>query len=243
VTLVIAGCASTPPFGSHGYIHPGGQYRIVAQTPTVLGRDWILDSHSGSSTDELEPKTGPDYEVTYKFDADGDGEDDVEYDLPLYDAYWTHQVDSSSIWIRTIPIPDRLSQKDAKVLLMNYIERIAGSGLTFANYEGDVTARVNRYGTKIASSSRVMLGETPASAAEIEIVNLDQLELDPSAPRHHAKLVLAHSLKWLPVGERLQYNSVLLVGYSARTEDFPKHKAEFDSLISMVELEQVVVAE
>src|SRR5690606_31110958 len=126
--------------------HPDELYRIVASQATVLGPDWVLDSHHGDDVADLKLKKGADYEVTYRVDANGDGETDFENELPLYDVYWTHAVDSSSIWVRTIPIPDRYLRKDAKVLLFNYVERIAGSGLAFATYDGDLVAESKRYG-------------------------------------------------------------------------------------------------
>ena len=64
--------------------------------------------------------------------------------LPLYDLRWEHSVDSSAIWLRTIPIPEKFAAKDAKVLLENYIDRIAGSGLTLATYDGGAVAESAR---------------------------------------------------------------------------------------------------
>src|SRR5690606_25928807 len=124
----------------------------------------------------------------------------------------------------------------AKVLLFNYVKRIAGSGLAFATYDGDLVAESKRYGTRILSDQAVVLGNHPAHVAEIEIANLDQLELDPSAPRHHAELVLVHSAKWLPVGKGVEYNCIVLAGYSARPLVYPKHLAEFDALLGKSDL-------
>ncbi len=235
IVLTLTACTPSS-FGPSGYTHPSEQYRIVASSPTLLGSDWILDSHHGDDVDDLELKTGPAYEVTYHLDANGDGENDFENELPLYDLYWAHSADSSSIWMRSIPIPDRYFRKDPKILLLNYVERIAGSGFAFATYDDEVVAKAQRYGTKIVSSAPARLGQQPAHTVEIEVVNLDQLELDASTPRHRARLVLAHSRKWLPVGRRVEYNSVILAGYSARPEDFPKHKAVFEALLSKIRM-------
>lgn len=196
-----------------------------------------MESHYGDTVEDLELRSGPNHVVSYAFDSDEDGTIDFGAELPLADVAWVHSSDSSSIWVRTIPIADRYAQMDTKALLLDYIDRIAGSGVTLAKYDGKVVAEASRFGTKLTSSSAATLGDAPAHSAELEVVNLDQLEADQSTSRRHVKLVLAHSPRRLPVRGQFESKSVILAGYSAREADYPKHTAEFEELLREIDLE------
>ncbi len=234
IALVVACTPSA--FGPTGYSQPDEQYRIRASSPKVLEGDWVLDSHHGDSPDKLKPKQSDKYLVVFPVDIDGDGDVDYEHEKPLYDLRWEHAKDSTSIWVRTIPIPSKLARKDERVLLLNYIERIAGSGLEFASYDGVVTAIASRYGTKVLGIRELEVGKQEAHVADVEIVNLDQLEADESAPRHRARLVLLHCPTPIKAVHQTELPAVILAGYSSRPEDFLKHVGEFEDLLSRLDL-------
>lgn len=232
--LTVACTASS--FGPHGFTHPDEQYRITANGPRILGDDWILDSHYGDP-DSPTQKTGPDYRLPIDFDTDDDGTTDYRTDTSLYDTRWIHRVHSNVIWTRTIPLPEKFAQREPRVLLADYIERISGTGMEFVTYQGTVSIVSTRYGTKTIGLIPAKLDGRPAALADIQVSNLDQNELDPSTPTRRVRLVLAHEPKPYVGPYGLEYPAVILAGYASQPEDFDQHLLTFEAFLKRIKLQ------
>ena len=152
------------------------------------------------------------------------------------DLLYSHTASNGVIWVQRIPLPRAARDKSIHVLAENFATGIAGS-LYEARLDGRVEQR--RVATRLTRSQPI-----PARGhlVEFEIVDLDQLELDPNAPRRKARVVLFdrfHKRIRLDSDGRhllgqdggvVKLPAVLAVGYANDLSTFDTHAADFDDL-------------
>jgi hypothetical protein len=133
ILLTGFGCSPqmTGSLTPNGFNHSTYAYDVESQpkTSTLLNSDWVLDS-AYESRGDLRPKETSSYKTTLSFDLNGDGVFEAKEGAFVYDLRYVHRVHSGVIWLRTVPVSMTLRDKELRVLMQDYVDGIAGSGMS-----------------------------------------------------------------------------------------------------------------
>lgn len=243
---LLAACGAT----AHGTLTRQGfdaakyGYRIPASRKgLILPKEWLLDNYFiDSASGELTPKETPDYETVLSFDYDGDGNNDASRKAFIHDLRWIHARHQGVIWIRSLPISNKLRTVDLDVLIADYIDEISGAGyegIAFGSRRGVVE---HRYVAKLLKNTPGLLGHQEAIRADIEVANSEQLKLDPNARWQHLRLVLARG----PIDhvenpdpsatKEIRFPVLVIIGYVNSPDHFAEGEADFEGLLDHFEI-------
>jgi hypothetical protein len=244
--MVAAATACVPlmtrgAFVTRGYFSGYG-YDVLFQdgTKSTLPPAWRIDNYRLDGLD-LVRKDRDRYVTTYAFDNNGDGRTDDRFKAFTYALRYEHSVHAGVIWLRNIPIAQKLRDKDLRVLMQDYIEEI-----TTATYE---TVQLGAHGVPTVVVERrraaAILEQGPATvagrlayAATIEVANVDQIKLSPDVRTRRVEIVLMRS----PDDETIRHNGVVtatypvvvLAGYSNMQADFPAGRDDFHDFLRLL---------
>lgn len=245
-----AGCAvHGGSFESTGFRSTYG-YEIPYQhgTQSLLPVDWALVNFEHTASGGWTRKTSNRYVTKYELDDDdagGDGRSASFVEWPTYAVRYEHRVHAGAIWLRDIPIEPRLRRKDLRVLMQAYIDEIAGA--TYETVQRGSTSRwtdskpeivvEHRHAAAVLEEGPAIVAGQPAYAATIEVANIDEVHVAPSARMSRVQLVLLRAPQdeiYEPGdshGATRRYPVVLLAGYSNMPADFAKGLDDFHDLL------------
>lgn len=229
VALIFVLCAcggSQQFFDSTGFRSTQNHYRVpyAAGSKSLLGPDWrVANFKFDDRGNPVEMFEKGDYRGELEWTT-ADGET-VRVTATIYDLLLSHS-SNAAIWLRVLPVPHELLSKDVQVLAENYVNNLSGAADT--GYFGK-QVHTRRVATKIVASEPISLLGRPAHAVTFEVVDLDQLEMDPNAPRTRAEIVLAQTnfVKTVDFAQTFQVPGYLLVGYSNDASRFDEHLGTF----------------
>lgn len=224
--LVSACAGSQYAFDAKGFRSDENHYRVPYQagTKSLLGPEWSVTNFkhddAGNPTEILE-------QGEYSGDINwtsADGETTSVSTL-VYDLLLSHR-SNATIWLRVMPIPQELINKHIKVLAENYVNNLNGAAGT--GYFGK-DLRTRRIATQIIKSEPISLLGAHAHAVTFDMVDLDQLQMNPNAPRTRVEIVLAQTnfAKSLGGSQRFRVPGYLLAGYSNDAGAFDEQLATF----------------
>src|SRR6266478_3316996 len=135
VASVIAGCATTATRWDNAGFHEdlyGWEVPYPAGQKKLVGADWQLDNYHYDTVDgKLVPKEGNEYVAFVREDENGDGRIDPfeKQRVFIYDLRFVHARNNGVIWVQTFRIPPANAARDLDVVLANYADSLAGTGL------------------------------------------------------------------------------------------------------------------
>ncbi len=238
--LALTSCAPAPrgAFSASGYQSRAYGYSVVALPDgQVLPSSWQLDNYYFHPNGRLLPKTADGYLVKLHLDIDGDGNYETSRKEHTYDLRYKNLVDEGVIFLRTIPISTHLRHKKLESLMDGYIEYITGAGYEIVTFGKSPVIIEKRYAAMAVERSDVTLAGLPAHQVTLEVANLDQLELDPSARKTRVRLLLLHTnfgYRVLTGRGPVDVPVVMFAGYANQPQDFETGLKDFDDLLSRV---------
>lgn len=237
VACLISGCSSTQTFFPSAFRSADAPYEIPYSDPkrrALLGSGWRVVNYKYDETGPADEKTKGDFESTISWEfADGRR---GTISTTTYELLLEH-TSNATIWVRLLPMPISVRRKNVRTIAENYVNNLAGSVLTdFVSDTiegGRISIKEKRISTKILSSTSTRLLGREAQVVQFEVVNLDQLEHNPDAPRTKGEIVLIPTLYSKGAtgiaGGRVSAN--LLFGYANDEEEFDKYYYVFQKFV------------
>ena len=244
LSLVFVNCGPQRPgvFSPTGFQNESHGYKVVAlpgrdaNRAELMPSDWQLDNFYRDETDELKPKTAPEYETKLLFDLDGDGKVDKTDEAFVHDLRWIHARHHGVIWVRSVPVSTELRNVDLDVLLADYVNEISGAGYEAVRFGGKGGVEEHRYVARLMRKTAGRLAGQEAIDSEIEVANSEQIKLDPTSRWQHARLVLARGpvphMEHSVDGTDHPFPVVLVLGYENSPDHFAEGQPDFDNLLS-----------
>jgi len=243
VGLGLLACHASPPaFSAQGFHNRTHGYKIMAlpgldaSRGELLPRDWQLDNYYWSHS-ELTLKDSEDYKTKLEFDLNGDGTFERRETAFIHDLRWVHARHNGIIWVRSVPVSNRLRRVDLDVLLADYVNEISGAGYEGVAFGGRRGVVEHRYVAKVVRQTPAELAGQEAIDSELEVANSEQLKLDPQARWQRVHLVLArgprdHFVAPAGHGKLHPFPVVLVVGYENSPDHFGEGEPDFEHLLS-----------
>lgn len=141
------------------------------------------------------------------------------------------------IWVRLLPLPVDVRHKNVQVLAENYVNNLSGNA--YSSYLGSAVDE-RRVATKILRSQSIGFNGLHAHVVTFDLVSVDQLQLDPNAPRTRVEMVLVRTpfYKTLQNGTEFQVPAYLLIGYANDAAAFDSQLATFRRFAQQFEIHQ-----
>ncbi len=243
LSLVLVACGGgrfrAGTFDTRGYRHPYVEYRIAGLGGgALLGDSWMLDNYRDA---RFLRETAP-YTVTRRYDVDGDGDIESLGLRPLDDLRYRSTRDAGSIWVRTLPVPSALATTEMSVLMRLLVDGVASTGTVAAAVDREVAIATSRtYTASILEAQSTAVDGREAYAATIDVANVAQLQLDPTARTERVRLVLVRTDFRVPLYpddfDAGIAPGLLVLGYSNLPAEFDRSLPEFEDLVRRVVFE------
>lgn len=219
----------------------------------MLPDGWQLDNYyrKFGSTSSLTPKDGEGYVTKFRFDKDGDGTPDITEPAHTFDLRFTHRNHSGVIWLRAVPLSQRLGETDLRVLTQGYLEDVAGAGYEAVELGSRKLVVEKRFAAELVGREEGTLGRKPAFAADFFVANVDQVRVTSAARDRRVKIVIVrpgftYSLRgdagpgWAnsnePTVRRTQpsidFPVILIAGLATQPEDFERALPDFNDFLN-----------
>lgn len=268
--LTCVACTPTSgAWGPQGYEQSLTKYRVNfadASQKQFLPNDWRLDNYTYDSlSKKWREKDGNQYRAERRLDEDGDGTigSNEKRTENIYDLRFVNSRDNAVIWLKVHPMEATQANLDLDVLLENYADGLAGTGLfEQSSLFGLAVDKVRHYTSFIVKKEPTALGNLSAIRGVIEIADVDKLRLDPKHRDSKAELVFAkvvyledlgftkpNASRWPVVavtsgsnGQYVHYKAqrtgLLVIGYYDDASRFESHLKDLHAL-----LDQIVIPE
>jgi hypothetical protein len=154
-----------------------------------------------------------------------------------HELRYDHASSGATIWVRVLPLMQREANLSLKVVAERWANTVSGTvfDYTFSGPEG-----AKRLGSKILATGGVTVAGQPAHQVVFDVVNLDQLQADPNAPRTRvqAYFVAAPVTKdMFSPGGNWRVPACVFIGLAAPAERFDALMPDFTSLVSRMWVE------
>ena len=234
VVLAAAGCASTAPrFVQGGLRVPDNDY-VIANRPgsaELIDASWRATNFAhrdGRPTEALDVGS---YRSALRWTLENGRQLDAE--VRTYDLFLSHS-SNARVWIRMVPLPHDLRNKRIDVLAKRFVNGLSADIGTDFFRDGYTERRV---ATDMKKIERTTVFGRQAAAVTFEAVNLNQLELNPNAPRIRVELVLCEVpmiATFLDSGRKVR--ALPMIAYAHDAERFDEHLAAFHQLLTRLSL-------
>jgi hypothetical protein len=220
--------------------------------PALLDANWRLDNWTRNDDGSYDEKTSGKYTVLVEQDEDRDGRisQGEMHQMPLYDLKFTSATDNGVVWVQTRPVLDWDAQKDLDVLVENFADSLAGTGL----YEqgtvyGTTTVKTRSFTTFVKDKQEMKVGPHQGLSAVIEVAESERLRADPAYRSAKIRLVITkfkYRVEVLPASVDSTTNAVvsnavyedhtaiMLVGYVNDAQRFDAEVPAFETLVSLL---------
>lgn len=252
--------------GAAGFDQPRYGYHVTYRDPAAkefLGPGWKLDNYYvDKQWNKLEPKKGPDYIAIRELDEDDDGviSPTEKNEEPIYDLRFLNAEDDGVIWIKAHPVARADSRRDLEVVLNNYADGLAGTGLyAQSNLFNVQRTKQRQFTTFLTTKEPIQIGPLKGLAGTIELAEVEKLRLDPQFRSERIKVVFIRCSYFVPVfqlgvapvsstsssvdGARVvKHNgedcykrpALLIAGYANTVSRFDSHLKDFDQALSQL---------
>jgi hypothetical protein len=207
---------------------------------SFVGPDWRVDNFllkkDGSFGDA---KTAEGYLYNREIDVDGDGRPETKESL-VYDLKLINRVTTSAIWMQTVLLAMADKDRSLTSFLDDFVEALSGTGLYRAGAPVPrLVGRTKSYGARLVASKEGTTGGFPSLDATIELVNLDQLKVDPNAKSSIGRVVFVrtdypHAFR--QGDNRYETRAMVVLGCESVPRDFDATNADFDKFVQGVQL-------
>jgi hypothetical protein len=231
-------------FSADGYRNAEFPYGVRYAQPTAkdfLGPDWRIDNYYLQDDGTIgSPKTTSEYVGTEAVDLRGDGRL-TRWRANYFDLKLDNRKTSGVIWVQHIQLGRNDADRNLRNLFDDYAEALSGSGFFAAVRNGQIRAKT--YAAKIVEGKDTTLGGHPAYDVRLELANLDQVRLDPSARTALIRVVLIktdyvyHWTSATTTEVPMDSHVLLRVGYSARPSDFDAGLPDFERFLTLLQFD------
>ncbi|HYQ46768.1 MAG TPA: hypothetical protein VER11_32585 [Polyangiaceae bacterium] len=264
--LCVACTKTNGAWGPQGYEQSMAKYRVNfadVNRKEFLPNDWRLDNYTyDAGSKKWHEKDGTQYRAERLLDEDGDGTITASetHTESIYDLRFVNNRDNAVIWLKVHPMDASQANLDLDVLLENYADGLAGTGLfEQSSLFGLSVDKVRHFTSFIVKKEPTALGKLPAIRGVIEIADLDKLRLDRTHRDSKAELVFAKviyledlgpnkpsSSRW-PIAEGMSSNGqyvhykaqrtgLLVIGYYDDATRFESHLPDLHALLERIEV-------
>ena len=240
LVFVLLGCGnSNGIFRQDGFYNDRHPYRVsYPQARSLLaGSGWVVDNYERDGAEIGDEKDSLRYRAFARIDQDEDGVPDANLAFPAYDLLLRNVKHAGRIWIRTLPLPPELQNTELRVLSLDFIDAVSASGRITAteinadpSYSGGlrmVTRMVERYDARLDSER--------AYEVTFDSADVDQARFaDDGRHRRTRMIVLRPDFDFFD--GRKRFPLLMLIGYTNRVEDFARGNADFERLVSGIDI-------
>lgn len=237
-----SGCKTSGPLllPDGGFRHPEYPLQVGYGTSApgeVLGPHWQLENFQYKNGVAKKPKRSRDYTVEYALDRNDDGKPDLTETWPAVDLRYVHDTTRAVIWLETFPVSSRLAETEPRVLAKGIVDGLSGEVTRTAAYARQRGVELRSEGrtvtTFVRQESTCMMGDDEAYSMEFEIADVDQIKLDPERRIRIARLIVIRTgLTWGRPRSTARFPVMMVVGYSARPEDYPTFTPDFEMFLA-----------
>lgn len=256
---LLVGCATTRGvIGPQGYEQTLVKYQVGyldASKQSFLPDDWAVDNYARNSSSGWDEKTKGEYQALRALDEDGDGEVSTgeTQKESVFDLRFVNAHDNAVIWLKMHALTFADSQRELEVILDNYADGLAGTGLfEQSTLFGLKTDHARHYTTFVTKKEGITLGQLGAVLGVIEVADVEKLRLDPTHRDSKIELVVAKvryrdkapssapTPYWPTEKSGLSTVDVrtglLVIGYYDSASRFASHQADFDALLTRIRI-------
>jgi hypothetical protein len=239
VSFVACGCAETAGFRVDGFRAENAAYSVAyldASSGRLLPREWNLDNYF----------LGEDGKPSSQKD-DGLYRRKVEWILPdgssmrvglvVHDLKFLHN-SGAVLSVRRVPVPFHMQTMNLSAVAEEWANSNNG---TLVEFSFDSTLLARRSASKLIDSQARTISGHPAREVTFELVDVDQLQFNPQAPRTRirALFIQAPIVKQLNSMQMIgDVPAVLLVAYAHDAQKFDKLVPDYESLVSRIRIPQ-----
>jgi hypothetical protein len=232
--------------GFHSAQFPYAVHYTSPATKEFLGPDWRIDNYYIADDGSIgDPKTTDAYRGREAVDLLGDGKL-TKWTTNYFDLKLDNRKTSGVIWVQTVQLGRKDAERNLRNLVEDYAEALSGSGFFAVVNDGRVI-KAKTYAAKIVDGKDRTLGGLPAYDAHLELANLDQVRLDPSARAAIIRVVLVKTdyvSKWgedaMPLNpDHVAPESRVLIriGYRASPSDFEAGLPDFERFLTLLQFD------
>jgi hypothetical protein len=246
--LAAAGCVKAPgAFLPDGFHDEGLPIAVRYTSPGArdfLGPDWRVDNFIVRDDGSIgAPKSTPEYVMDREVDVDGDGKPETESGF-VYELKLANRVTTASIWVQTVTLSMQDKDRSLESFLDDFVEGLSGTGIYRVSVRiPKKVGATKTYGARVVDSKAGKTGGFDSLDATIELVNLDQLKVDPNTKSSIGRVVFVrtdypHQFK---IGGRHDNNEtrvMTVIGCESNPRDFEAANADFARFLGNVELGQ-----
>jgi hypothetical protein len=231
--LLFSGCASAGlGFTDTGFVGKGYSISYVeTATYSIVPPDWDLDNYfyNRQGKPHREKDQGIYRDTMDWVDVTGRSER-VEY--VIYDLKWRHG-NGSTFAVCTVAVPPRHSNLRLSAFAEEWANEYSGMQFSFKKGEAHRTA------SKIVETKARQVGGRAAREVTFDVVDVDQLQLDASAPRTRVRAVFVQAplvKEFLDSG--LRPPAFLFVAYASDERKFDKLVDDYEGLIARIRFDE-----
>jgi hypothetical protein len=252
VLLALAGCGAQryALVDSSGIYFEDWNYRVRWQVPVtqrMLSSQWRLDNFRDDSG-TLVIKDGARYRGHQLVERDGKDEPERVRAF-LFDIKLDHRVSDATIWITNLKLSNRQAEKDLDALLTQFASGLTGTGLYDAAnvylFRGN---KLKRHAAIVREKASSRLGAHPAITARIQILDLDQVKVEPQHQGDSLQVTLVkytYEVKVGVVGDGGEMVTVakklpalMVVGYLNASARFSELLPEYVKFLSQISFDR-----
>ena len=208
-------------------------YRISytqAATTSIVPSEWRLEDYffnkQGKPNDEKDDRT---YQETMDWEDDTGRSFRVTYQF--LDLKWRHK-NASLLYVFTIPLPPRQRNLNLDAFVEQWANDYNGLQFSFKR------AEARRIASTIVESKARQIDGHAAHEVTFDVVDMDQLQLDPKAPRTRIRAVFIKDLL-RNLGPRLSHvPAYLLVAYESSDSHFETLVPDYEGLLSRIRFDK-----
>ena len=247
IGLLGCGCAgATGTFRANGF-HDDGLPIVVHYTDAsarqFVSADWQVDNFAVKDNGTIgKPKMSDKYVWDREIDYDDDGRPDTERAVPIYDLRLVNRVTHAAMWLQSVPL--RMHDKDRalKSILDDFVAWLSGTGFYRVSPGPPKGTGISKtYGARVVAMKENETQGFESLDATIEVVNLDQLKVDPTAKSSIERVVFVRtdypqSHATMGGNRRHEARAMVILGCESDPRYFEATNAEFPVFLHAVEL-------
>jgi hypothetical protein len=149
-----------------------------------------------------------------------------------HELRYDHPSSGATIWVRVLPLPPREASLSLKVVAEGWANTVSGTVFDYSFYGAEGAKRL---GSRILASGNAAVAGYAAHQVVFDVVNLDQLQVDPNAPRSRVQAYFVAA----PVAKEMSGSSgnwrvaaCVFLGLVAPADRFDAVVPDFASLVS-----------